>query len=335
MGTQELLFRALPDEKTLETLLDRYTTLLFESLGEAEKRTETVTVEGVEQKLMVLRVELTQQDVVSIAEKLLKQAREDEDLLKIADKLAASAGAMGEFVDLRGELQMVIDEALAEIEMAKGEATDEVVLVLDTYVDDNHQIVGRSIVIPEAEEQLRYLTATKGSNFAFEVVAPGVMAKGSGTISGDGAKGSYTVFIEDKKVMTIELENIELKDGVLTGTAALRLESEFLAEAGLDSSMASLLGGNLSIRVSLQEKGADLAILAGANEVLGMAVTEKDGALSSFSVPAGISVDDEAALMEWVKGLDLAELIGNLQDAGVPAELVEIVNTLAQMLAYM
>jgi hypothetical protein len=62
---------------------------------------------------------------------------------------------------------------------------------------------------------------------------------------------------------------------------------------------------------------------------------EKDGALSSFSVPAGISVEDEAALMEWVKGLDLAELIGNLQDAGVPAELVEIVNTLAQMLAYM
>ena len=328
---------SLPDGETLEKLLDKYTGLIIENLGEAEKRTETFEVEGVEQKLMVLHVELTQREVVELACTVLQQAREDEELLRVMDKLSAAVNTVdsSEFVDLRTQLVQTIDEALAEMEMARAEAGDDVVLVLETAVDDSHRIVGRFLEFPETQESMYCLMTVKGTEFGFGMDCAGAVVKGSGSLSAKGVEGSFAVYAEGMKLMTVELEGMSLKDEELNGTLILRPESSLLDEAGMDSSVTSLLGGNLGIRVELGGKTVDLSVLAGSSELLGMALTGKESAIAAVSVPEAISATDEAAIMEWAAGLDLTTVIGNLEDAGAPQELVDILNTVAQLLAYM
>lgn len=66
-----------------------------------------------------------------------------------------------------------------------------------------------------------------------------------------------------------------------------------------------------------------------------MKITMTDSELKNINIPNSISVEDNAAMEQWVTELDLNGVIGNLEDAGVPAELIEILNALAEMLAYM
>ena len=96
-----------------------------------------------------------------------------------------------------------------------------------------------------------------------------------------------------------------------------------------------MLGGYLSIRLTLEEKSADLSLMAGNGELLGMEIAMTDSKLENINIPDSISVEDNAAMEQWVTELDLNGVIGNLEDAGVPAELIEILDALAEMLAYM
>ena len=325
----------LPTEDNLEFLLNKYTDLVFENLGEAEKRTETVTVEGVEQKLVVLRVELTQLELVDLMEAVLEEAAKDTDILKMLDELSVVAESMGEYADLRSEYAYAIEEALMSLDALRAESTDDVALILDTYVDDNHQIVGRQLDVVAANEKMGYLTATKGVDFGFEFYAGGAEASGKGTITDDGTTGKFDVYVDGVKAMTLDFLNVELEKDILTGTVTITPDSMLLEEAGLDSSVTSMLGGYLSIRLTLEEKSADLSLMAGNGELLGMKIAMTDSELKNINIPDSISVEDNAAMEQWVTELDLNGVIGNLEDAGVPAELIEILNSLAEMLAYM
>ena len=333
--TLHTLVDILPNEDNLEFLLNKYTDLVFENLGEAEKRTETVTVEGVEQKLVVLRVELTQLELVDLMEAVLEEAAKDTDILKMLDELSGVAESMGEYADLRSEYAYAIEEALMSLAELRAESTDDVALILDTYVDDNHQIVGRQLDVVAANEKMGYLTATKGVDFGFEFYAGGAEASGKGTITKDGTTGKFDVYVDGMKAMTLDFLNVELEKDILTGTVTITPDSMLLEEAGLDSSVTSMLGGYLSIRLTLEEKSADLSLMAGNGELLGMKIAMTDGKLENINIPNSISVEDNAAMEQWVTELDLNGVIGNLEDAGVPAELIEILNALAEMLAYM
>ena len=325
----------LPNEDNLEFLLNKYTDLVFENLGEAEKRTETVKVEGVEQKLVVLRVELTQLELVDLMETVLEEAAKDTDILKMLDELSGVAESMGEYADLRSEYAYAIEEALMSLAELRAESTDDVALILDTYVDDNHQIVGRQLEVVAANEKMGYLTATKGVDFGFEFYAGGAEASGKGTITNDGTTGKFDVYVDGMKAMTLDFLNVELEKDILTGTVTITPDSMLLEEAGLDSSVTSMLGGYLSIRLTLEEKSADLSLMAGNGELLGMEIAMTDSKLENINIPDSISVEDNAAMEQWVTELDLNGVIGNLEDAGVPAELIEILDALAEMLAYM
>ena len=272
----------LPNEDNLEFLLNKYTDLVFENLGEAEKRTETVTVEGVEQKLVVLRVELTQLELVDLMEAVLEEAAKDTDILKMLDELSGVAESMGEYADLRSEYAYAIEEALMSLAELRAESTDDVALILDTYVDDNHQIVGRQLEVVAANEKMGYLTATKGVDFGFEFYAGGAEASGKGTITNDGTTGKFDVYVDGMKAMTLDFLNVELEKDILTGTVTITPDSMLLEEAGLDSSVTSMLGGYLSIRLTLEEKSADLSLMAGNGELLGNDPNKRELALSQL-----------------------------------------------------
>ncbi len=338
MHIYEPILAAMPSEEVLEELLERYTEVVLANLGEAEKRTETVKVEGVEQKLMVLRVELTQQEILQLANDVLKQACEDEQLLQIMDELSATMSVLqeiGEPMDMRQAFQQEIELALEDLQQVRAEATDEVVIVLETYVDDSHRIVGRDLSFPSDGVQVSYVMAVKGTQFGFEAIGAGAVARGSGNLGKNGTEGSFGIYVDGMKLMTVEVSGMNVRDDALTGTLTLRLDSELLTEAGLDSSVTSLLGGALSIRITLEEKAVDLSLLAGASELVGLKLTEKENSLTTITVPDGIDVDDYAALEQWLKDVQLDTLVRNLEAAGMPAELVELVNTLAQLLAFL
>ena len=158
---------------------------------------------------------------------------------------------------------------------------------------------------------------------------------GKGTITDDGTTGKFDVYVDGMKAMTLDFLNVELEKDILTGTVTITPDSMLLEEAGLDSSVTSMLGGYLSIRLTLEEKSADLSLMAGNGELLGMEIAMTDSELKNINIPDSISVEDNAAMEQWVTELDLNGVIGNLEDAGVPAELIEILNSLAEMLAYM
>jgi len=334
--TQKLpgeLAKALPREEVLEEILDAYIDIIIAHLGDAEKRTETVSVAGVEQKLTVLRVELSQRELVDLVDALLQHANKDEKLMTVLDDMSEVVNTMPEAyeqVDLRQEFRQIVTEGMSSVVDARPEATDETAVILDTYVDDAHRIVGRDIIVPE-EDTLHYLLAVSGTGYAFEAWAGDSSVTGKGQLSKGGVSGSFTVTVEGEQLLEVQVEGLQAKDGRLYGTLHLLPNSELMEDG---SDIGAILGGNLSFTISLEGDGTDLSVLAGGSELLGVNVQGKETERRPVSLPSGIDMEDDTAVEQWAKGLKLDTLVKNLEMAGVPSELTEVVSALGQLLAY-
>lgn len=333
---------AMPSEEVVNQLLNRYIDVLFEQIDDVQKSKETLTVGDVEQEVIVLRYEISEQDAMKIVEAILKEAKNDKDLEKVIRELydyMVQQGMPEDEQDPYEAFKESIDEALAD--MAAYTDFSEEKLVWTIYVDDD-EVIGRSISF-DNEELLFVATATNGKDFATQLkITDALEVSGEGTISNGVREGDYALIAQGKELLNVELKLNEKKstDGNMDVKLVIRPSAELLSQAEVDSQVASLFQSmdmGLEVKVLAQDQSAEMEVnvVSKAATFVGLKISAgpKDVDVKIPDESNCISVEDTENVAQWAKSLDFTKLAESLEKAGLPESWISAVESLAQAAA--
>ncbi len=328
--------KVLPSQEVLETIAIRYVGVLMSGFGDVEKSSDTVKVSGVSQKLHVLKATMDEDDLIKVAENLLKTLKKDKDIKEILldiEEFAGEEGIYDSFIEAMDEALEALDEDDMELPSFK--------LTLLTYLNDANDIVGITLKASSMGvklEPISWVRVEQGKKFASELV----ISAGTESIvfEGKGEKAKttnskYTLSFDGEELLTVEVKDYVSNDEQNSGTIRI-IPSEDIMEqvtgdADLPESISDLIGSAepaLEIQFSITETQSgefSIALTAGSKKLVSLSWFTKLTAPDAIQIPENVvEFKDEESLNEWTETMNvdfLSTLIERLVEAGVPAEL--------------
>lgn len=341
------LIQALPSEEALGNMIETYTNLILSGIKTVEKQDSTITVNGITQEVVELKATITQAELLEICEALLNEARNDQNLKKIMDAYGEYINEMGQLADeeyyeptdLYQEFVDAMDEAMAQLKEEKAEAGNYV--ELKTYVDMKNELCGHSLTAYSKDEDpegpYEWLTAEQDGTTYTEAKLGEVAITGQKTEKDGVSNGTYTLEVDGKKIGTLEMENLSDKGGKLRLIPSEDLISEALEGSSIPS---ALLADNVAIELTYStadsgKTGCELSVLMGSKPLIGFAISSEATAGGEIVVPAnGVDVTDSEKLIQWLAGMNFDNVLTALENANVPADLLDLARGYLAMLQY-
>lgn len=361
MAKGDEFIKLLPDKKTVESLLNRYMTIVVENIDGISEKKDTVKVGDIEQKCTAIRVKIKEKDLKKIAIAVLEEAKDDKELISLATDFAVLGAKMEgeEDVDAKEFEEMFKEGIESALESAKSaeddsdeeedsdeEKSDEA-FIMNVWVNGKGEVIGRELKRND-ETLFVYKMPEKGGKFAFkgviydgedEYILDGEGKKSSSSLSGDFAvkfKGEvYDWETGDNKEKTQKYVEIKvdkfdtkkIKEGYANGSFTFKLSDEFISEVGMGA--AGVVIGNYEIKCDVKSNKdggtAEIALMNKDDMFAKIVLNAKIGSGKSASLPKGILVEDEEDLIEWAKTLKFDKFIKKLEKAGLPVEIVEVI----------
>jgi len=331
-----MLAEVIPSADTLESIANRYVGVVMSGFGQVEKSNEKVEVSGISQKLYVLTATMDEDDLLKLAENLIKTLKKDEDIKSIILSLEEYVGQEG----LYDSFTESMDEALDALSESDSEDMPDIKLTLVTYLNDVNDIVGIKVKASSDGEKIEpfsWVHVEQGKKFASEIeISSGMeslVIEGSGET--DKAKNAeYVITFADQDILIIELKDYISNEEQHSGTVRI-MPSEnvmemLLSEASLNDSIADLIGSAdpaLEIKFNNNAQGSNgsVALAVGNKSLITISVSAKTKTPDAIEIPEDyIEMQDEDSIMEWVETMNpefLDTLMDRLIEAGVPAEL--------------
>ncbi len=314
------LMELLPDEQTLNKILNRYLDVVVSSIKNVESSAVTLSVGSVAQKCTALKVTLDAQTLNGIVVAVLETAQNDEELISIVGQIV-EAYAPGAGDMFASGWSLAIQGLLDEFSSDQSTETVEPLIWID-YVDDNNQVIGREFVLPQAEDAVHYWTVRKGEQFAYEAQMDGLVITGNGTDSMGRINGEYVISVEGMDIFSVEiidLDSILWDRGEICGTVRIRLTKDAMALIAGDSLPVDIaLDVRIDTASAVNEICADFVL---AEEVLvSVSVEIKDMEPFDILSPDNTIPADDETIEAWVSGFDLEKLRDNLLKAGLPMD---------------
>lgn len=345
------LTEALPSDEAINQLLNKYIGLVLSGIKTVETSTETKEVDGLKQELTVLTATITDEDLLNIAISVLETAQNDADLKQVIDSFGDYYNAVYEIqmqsyneyygdtyeaVDLYSEFSTTVAEGLEALKAQLSECDPETnYLTLVDYVNGSDEIVGRSVAISTAPENvLSYLTVSEKGQWAFAANLAGVTVTGSGTDENGKLNGSYLLNLYDSELLELELVDIDtakLDEGKLLGKLQLYPTAALIEDVmGMDSSVSAfVLGGGMALELSCEEELVSVNVISDNAVVLGLTMAAQEVASTAIEAPSGTALNAANATDEqmtaWLASWNVEQLVSNLKAAGVPAEYADLV----------
>lgn len=185
----------LPDAKTAEDIVKRYTDILIKSIQNVEKKQDqTCEADGVSKKTDLYTASYDGKDASALVKEFITTLKEDKELLSYAEKLGAK----------QDDITSSLDDAIKEYENLKGKMT------FSDYVSDE-EIMGREIRFFEETED-------KEPELVIQMLTPK-----------DGEKLGFLFYVEHKsqEILKISGHGV-LKNSIFDGEFSA--ESPFLME---------------------------------------------------------------------------------------------------------
>lgn len=337
-----MLPNIIPDEKTTATILNRYLELALKEIDNVTRTTETLTLDGLSQEATKLTVKIYEEDALDAVKAVLTAAKTDTDIKKIVEdfgdfyndmmaEMYAEYDMQFEEVDAYAEFTKLIDEALTGLPAEAEDTENPISLIM--YVDDDHNVIGFNLMLPDQTEAIvNYYFVTEGNNFkTIYEVAEEMKITGSGTINNGKLDGTYAITAEGITGLTFELKNVEGNDrDTARGTIIIKPTKDLLSQMdGIDELPFDDIGLQLDMDITADKYDITMKLIGDDAMVVGLALKLATKTPGNIKAPTNtIDVTDYEALMNWVAGIDFDEIIDNLGDAGVPSELLSALESL-------
>ena len=331
----DAVVKSLPDTNTFRTLVNDYTALILETMGEPEKSQTTITVGSDSAEVTANTYTLNAEKVMDIAEAVLTKAQTDTVILQSLSALSTNLAEAYPDAD-PGDLQAAYTDGIAslleEIEESR-EYTDSTQVVLyTTYVDQQNRNVGLKLEMNNGEEVAElahyHIVYTGTNSYNFELSIPAVSYLGVISLTGsyavdNGAENlTCVVSVGGTEYVTIMLKDVTSNSGTLRIQPSQMVVDMIMNSADLDMIPTSLLS---NIALELRRNGSTYAvdIMSGSKSLLMFKLGIQTSNQTVTAPGSSVDVTDQEALMEWVGKLNFKNVLNNLKNAGIPSTITD------------
>lgn len=341
------LAQDLPEKDAVREMLEGYFDIALGYIQTVEKSTETVSVGASSKSVTVLKLTLTEEQLMALCTDILTAAKTDETLKQFLTAISSyyngiteidydGSGYFYEPEDLYAQFLDSLAEALADLEAAKESIDPANYIEISNYVYKN-VIIGRKAEVFSAEEapaSAGYLVIPKADGFSFQVTAPDLLITGSG----EGGKLECTLTAEGEELLKLETEGVAYAENSLSGTIRLYPSEALLAELGLDESyafLADLSGCYLEIVINSSQETGNLkfSVVAGGETLGSLEMVSTVKMEANITMPETVlDAGSDTDMSVWVKSLRFDTLIANLEAAKVPSDYVDMVRRIVTLL---
>ena len=329
------LSSALPEASVIETLLDKYGSMLFDNLTEGESSQETLTAGDISQDCTVYEGQISSEDAVKTATELLEAAKSDSDIESILntwnDKLSSDENLYESFTT-------AVDKGLNALKDTDTSDSEDSYLSTKIWVDENGRIAGRALEIQEGDTTTPILTwqmPENGSDFGYLLTIASddintYSLSGSGQIDGDKLNGTYELSLADSISAIIEVKDydtVSAKEGNLNGNYKITFPS---SDTDNEDDYYSSILENFALVLDLNSEknsGSVALSIENAGSTLGtLSIT--GGAGEAVEIPDLASLKDvydannNDDMNAYAATLDFTSIMDNLSKAGVPDEVI-------------
>ena len=329
------LSSALPEASVIETLLDKYGSMLFDNLTEGESSQETLTAGDISQDCTVYEGQISSEDAVKTATELLEAAKSDSDIESILntwnDKLSSDENLYESFTT-------AVDKGLNALKDTDTSDSEDSYLSTKIWVDENGRIAGRALEIQEGDTTTPILTwqmPENGSDFGYLLTIASddintYSLSGSGQIDGDKLNGTYELSLADSISAIIEVKDydtVSAKEGNLNGNYKITFPS---SDTDNEDDYYSSILENFALVLDLNSEknsGSVALSIENAGSTLGtLSIT--GGAGEAVEIPNLASLKDvydannNDDMNAYAATLDFTSIMDNLSKAGVPYEVI-------------
>lgn len=329
------LSSALPEASVIETLLDKYGSMLFDNLTEGESSQETLTAGDISQDCTVYEGQISSEDAVKTATELLEAAKSDSDIESILntwnDKLSSDENLYESFTT-------AVDKGLNTLKDTDTSDSEDSYLSTKIWVDENGRIAGRALEIQEGDTTTPILTwqmPENGSDFGYLLTIASddintYSLSGSGQIDGDKLNGTYELSLADSISAIIEVKDydtVSAKEGNLNGNYKITFPS---SDTDNEDDYYSSILENFALVLDLnseKDSGSVALSIENAGSTLGtLSIT--GGAGEAVEIPDLASLKDvydannNDDMNAYAATLDFTSIMDNLSKAGVPDEVI-------------
>lgn len=329
------LSSALPEASVIETLLDKYGSMLFDNLTEGESSQETLTAGDISQDCTVYEGQISSADAVKTATELLEAAKSDSDIESILntwnDKLSSDENLYESFTT-------AVDKGLNALKDTDTSDSEDSYLSTKIWVDENGRIAGRALEIQEGDTTTPILTwqmPENGSDFSYLLTIASddintYSLSGSGQIDGDKLNGTYELSLADSISAIIEVKDydtVSAKEGNLNGNYKITFPS---SDTDNEDDYYSSILENFALVLDLnseKDSGSVALSIENAGSTLGtLSIT--GGAGEAVEIPDLASLKDvydannNDDMNAYAATLDFTSIMDNLSKAGVPDEVI-------------
>ena len=329
------LSSALPEASVIETLLDKYGSMLFDNLTEGESSQETLTAGDISQDCTVYEGQISSEDAVKTATELLEAAKSDSDIESILntwnDKLSSDENLYENFTT-------AVDKGLNALKDTDTSDSEDSYLSTKIWVDENGRIAGRALEIQEGDTTTPILTwqmPENGSDFGYLLTIASddintYSLSGSGQIDGDKLNGTYELSLADSISAIIEVKDydtVSAKEGNLNGNYKITFPS---SDTDNEDDYYSSILENFALVLDLnseKDSGSATLSIENAGSTLGtLSIT--GGAGEAVEIPNLASLKDvydannNDDMNAYAATLDFTSIMDNLSKAGVPDEVI-------------
>lgn len=329
------LSSALPEASVIETLLDKYGSMLFDNLTEGESSQETLTAGDISQDCTVYEGQISSEDAVKTATELLEAAKSDSDIESILntwnDKLSSDENLYESFT-------AAVDKGLNALKDTDTSDSEDSYLSTKIWVDENGRIAGRALEIQEGDTTTPILTwqmPENGSDFGYLLTIASddintYSLSGSGQIDGEKLNGTYELSLADSISAIIEVKDydtVSAKEGNLNGNYKITFPS---SDTDNEDDYYSSILENFALVLDLnseKDSGSVALSIENAGSTLGtLSIT--GGAGEAVEIPDLASLKDvydannNDDMNAYAATLDFTSIMDNLSKAGVPDEVI-------------
>lgn len=340
------LYGILPDEETITALIEKYLTIVVDSIENVKEESTTLVANGVAQDCTKLTVVVNEETVRDMLKAVLRELKDDKEIEQIIKDMAKNIG--GELIsdeDINTEYSdfiAEIDDLLEELKNVEFSEGDKFEFTLITWVDGKGEAIGREFKVDFSEVVVRYASTHDGTDVGIEVFVGTTEREvfkilGEGKVEGTKMKGDIELFVDGVKYVNVNIKDYDVDliednyvNGVFTVTVTDEMCELLIDELDLPNNAADWLKtASLVITMTSDDKHASLGVTLNKGEDMIISVTVSNKETKSFGIDIpedAVSIKNEDDIINYFSSFDPNVLINGLKDAGMPQEMADAIN---------
>ncbi|MBR6681801.1 MAG: hypothetical protein IKL40_02320, partial [Clostridia bacterium] len=318
----EVYTKHLPEQKELEALLTKYINLILSCVENVASGNDTLEIGGLTCKCSKYTVDVDDELVQKIFKAVLTELRDDATVKQYVIGTANELGEDGE--DVYDEFRDGIKDALSNLDELTVDDFE-----YSIWVDASGNTVAFTVEIDSFI--FEYKSFEKGAKFATEI-SMGEKDEMIGFVNEgtkeNGKVNSETLFkMNDTTYVKVETSRNESENGDFIGTLTISLGQGFkdMMKVSGNEILNKFADATIVIDCNASGNNADakLALVLNSEEWCSIETGLGVSDAGKIEIPANcIDGSKEANMENWAKKLDFEKLLGKLESANVPSELV-------------